>query len=135
MVSIHWPLGYRPSTLSLCHPAGVVNDHILFAQFFSQTHMPSIRLEIARNYFFTFRFNIWNRLLKWSRRGSSFRLSHILRSVYKFDALTNWALRLACWSGGIIFAFIARGRGLDFCASPYFIHLPLSRIPKTFRIQ
>ena len=95
--------------------------------------MPSIRLEIARNYFFTFRFNIWNRLLKWSRRGSSFRLSHILRSVYKSDALTNWALRLACWSGGIIFAFIARGRGLDFCASPIFYSFAFISYSKNFQ--
>ena len=49
--------------------------------------------------------------------------------------LTNWAPRLACLSGGSIFAFISKGGGLDFRASPHFIHLPLSRIPKTFGIQ
>ena len=42
------------------------------------------------------------------------RPSHILRSVYMSDALANWAPRLACWPGGIIFVFIGEVADLIF---------------------
>ena len=32
MISIHWPLGYKPSMLPLRHPADLVNHCILFAE-------------------------------------------------------------------------------------------------------